>query len=302
MKPRQAQPVERLIQLDGDRGILFRGRRIVDPSDLFGPGKVEWDDGHEVRLSDEERERLAFHPAPAVERPAPRDIEDPWDREVRLQREEIQATIQAAERFAAEQGEAIQQKAREELAKRQREEEQATRLLRITRYGIPRELAANLQKAQQERPATIAVREWMATDKPALLLFGASQAGKSHAAARWVISKPHGLFVQGTDLELAVRPDSDGSGVALLKRCREAQHLVIDEAAGKIGPAAMEQIDTLISLAFDRRRRLIVTCNAHSLEDFYEYFGEGDRNRVRARFERAGKALEIGPWKGTGDL
>jgi hypothetical protein len=61
----------------------------------------------------------------------------------------------------------------------------------------------------------------------------------------------------------------------------------------------MEQIDTLISLAFDRRRRLIVTCNAHTLEDFFGYFGEGDRNRVRARFERAGKWLEIAPWEGA---
>ena len=298
VKRREAEVVERLIQLTSERGIRYRGRRIVDPSDPLGTAKIEWDDGTEVRLTDEDRERLAFHPAPAVERPAPRDIEDPWDREARLQREEVQSTIQAAERFAAEQGEAIQAKAREEIAKRQREEEHATRLLRLTRYGIPRELAANLQKAQQERPATIAVREWMASDAIGLLLFGASQAGKSHAAARWLVSKPNGLFAQGPELEMAVRPDADGSGVAFLRRCREAQHLVIDEAAGKIGRAAMEQIDTLVCNAFDKRRRFIITCNAPSLEDFFIHFGKGDRNRVRARFKRAGMWKEIEPWEG----
>lgn len=188
----------------------------------------------------------------------------------------------------------------EEERRKPRPEEAAQR--RAARFGVPPKLAAALGARPQDRPALRAVRAWWESGQTALLLYGASQAGKSFAAARWLTSCEDGLFCSGPDLELATRYGSGEAGTAYLQRARAAPFLVIDECAGKIGTPAMEQVDTLICQAFDRRRRLIITCNALTKEDFFGFFGSGDRNRVEARFLGAGRTeksiVKVGPWTG----
>jgi hypothetical protein len=184
----------------------------------------------------------------------------------------------------------------EEERRKPRPEDAAQR--RAARFGVPPKLAAALGARPQDRPALRAVRAWWESGQTALLLYGASQAGKSFAAARWLTSCEEGLFVSGPELELAVRPDPEDRGTAYLRRARSAPALVIDEVAGKIGPSAMEQVDTLLCAAFDRCRRVVVTSNAPTLDTFFGYFGSGDRNRVEARFRGSGRIVEIGPWTG----
>ena len=282
---------EMLVQLDSERAIRYRGRRAPFSA------KIEWDNGREVLLTDTDRQRLAQHPAPAVARPAPRVVEDPWLAQARIHREETDRLLAQIQALVEKDGAAIDaHAARETERRRPRPEEEVQR--RAASFGVPQKLAAALGARPQDRPALRAVRAWWESGQTALLLYGASQAGKSFAAARWLTSCEDGLFVSGPDLELAVRPDPKDWGTALLRRARSAPALVIDEVAGKIGPSAMEQVDTLLCAAFDRCRRVVVTSNAPTLDTFFGYFGSGDRNRVEARFRGSGRIVEIGPWTG----
>lgn len=286
---------ELLVPLDSERGIRYRGRRAPFSA------KIEWDNGREVLLTDTDRQRLAQHPAPAVARPAPRVVEDPWLAQARIHREETDRLLAQIQALVEKDGAAIDaHAARETERRRPRPEEEMQR--RAASFGVPQKLAAALGARPQDRPALRAVRAWWESGQTALLLYGASQAGKSFAAARWLTSCEDGLFCSGPDLELATRYGSGEAGTAYLQRARAAPFLVIDECAGKIGTPAMEQVDTLICQAFDRRRRLIITCNALTKEDFFGFFGSGDRNRVEARFLGAGRTeksiVKIGPWTG----
>lgn len=285
---------ERLVPLDHTRGILYRGRPSQD-------GAIRWDDGCEVPLTEEDRLQLAHHPAPAVARPAPRPpVEDPWLRRARIEHKELQARLAALRAHVEADAPAVDARAQAEAKRRARAEEAQASALRATRAGVPQAITSALRGPFQDRPALQEVRRWRKSGLVGLLLIGASQAGKSFAAAQWLCSTTReGLFVSGPDLDLAVRPDAEGQGLAYLRRCRSAGALVLDEVASKLGTAALEQIDTLICSCFDQSRRLIITTNAPSQRHFFDLFGVGDRNRVEARFRSAGRIVEIGPWAGA---
>lgn len=183
------------------------------------------------------------------------------------------------------------------------EEERAARreaaLARAARAKVPAGIVAVLRgdfgPVDRERAAMAMIFRWQAkkpAPPPALLLSGPNQCGKTIAAAAWLLTQEWGRWTSAADLALAARPDPDGLGALELRALREASAIVVDGAGEVESTAAWEQIGALIVHTLARGARIVVTTDL-APADFFSRFGDGERNRVLARWRLHGESREV---------
>jgi len=281
-----------------------------------------WDDGtvmarteeidamlrNEVPLPSAVQVRLAEHQREAERDRVQRVGAEAKDALERLQRLAAQAAEQGPGEGVRKMREAAERQEAADRARLQAPE----RLAAAARLaGVPGRIVEILRgegllRYDRTWPGCQLVREWErawrdgALDErgqrrgQALLLCGVPGTGKSTAAAAWLSTLTDqdgrplgGRFCWTGELALAVQPDEDGKGKALLHGWMRAPALVFDDAKEMPGTAAVEAAERILQAALDNGRRVIATCNGDS-SNFFGLFGDGENNRILSRWRRVG--------------
>jgi hypothetical protein len=236
------------------------------------------------------------------------------DRHFNAKLEEFMARLRqkAALREASESDiQAAEQRLRDEYA----EGRKAGFVRHLGACGVPEELLEPYRNGIQARPVLQAVKQWVETGKPTLLLLGSNGIGKSVAAAyalrlatTAVWKKPdhpmadaisverldsgEGYFLTAAGLRFASRY-TDGKALSTLDRAATVKVLVLDELrAEDFQGKGLERLEEILSERMAHRARTVITSNL-TLAELRECSGPRIASRIGGAdvFETGGQDL-----------